>query len=128
MENIIKEKYIPQSVFPIPIEGLEKILFRMKSCICKIFNKNTGQTGTGFLCKIPFPNKLNLLPVLITNNHVLNQNDMETGKIIDININNNNEQRKIKIDYIRKKITSDEEELDITIIEIKIYEDKIYNF
>ena len=91
MENIIKEKYILQSVFPIPIEGLEKILFQMKSCICKIFNKNTGQAGTGFFCKIPFPNKLNLLPVLITNNHALNQNDIETGKIIDININNNNE-------------------------------------
>ena len=128
MENIIKEKYIPQSTSPIPIEGIEKILFQMKSCICKIFNKNTGQTGTGFFCKIPFPNKLNLLPVLITNNHVLNQNDIETGKIIDININNNNEHKKIKIDNIRKKITSDEEELDLTIIEIKINEDKIYNF
>ena len=32
-----------------------------------------GQTqGTGFFCKIPFPNKENMIPVLMTNNHVIN--------------------------------------------------------
>ena len=29
------------------------------------------EQGTGFFCKIPFPNKENMLPVLITNNHVI---------------------------------------------------------
>ena len=40
----------------------------------------------GFLCKIPFNN--NLLSVLITNNHILNKNDIDHDKIINIMINN----------------------------------------
>ena len=32
-----------------------------------------GSKGTGFFCKIPFPNNNHLLPVLITNNHVMNE-------------------------------------------------------
>ena len=42
----------------------------MERCICKI---KIGETqGTGFFCQIPFPNKDNMLKVLITNNHVIN--------------------------------------------------------
>ena len=40
----------------------------MKNCICKILT-NDGKKGTGFFCKIPYLNKL--LPVLVTNNHIL---------------------------------------------------------
>ena len=50
----------------------KKIITQMERNICKI---NIGQTqGTGFFCKIPFPNKNNILPVFITNNHIIDNN------------------------------------------------------
>ena len=53
----------------IPYECSKKIIEQMERNICKI---NIGKTqGTGFFCKIPFPNINNMLPVFITNNHVI---------------------------------------------------------
>ena len=74
----------------------------MKNCICKIYLKN-GENGTGFFCKIPFNNII--LPVLITNNHVLNKNDIKDNNIIKISIYNN-EIKEIIIDNLRKKYTN----------------------
>ena len=122
MEEIKLEKYIKSSPIPIFVEGIETILFQMKSCICKIYKKNI--TGTGFFCKIPFQNKL--LPVLITNNHVLKEEDIKIGKQIELTLNNNKEKREIKINNTRKILTTGKP--DITIIEIKPNEDKIKNF
>ena len=42
----------------------------MERNICKIDIGNIQ--GTGFFSKIPFPNKNEILPVFITNNHVIN--------------------------------------------------------
>ena len=50
-------------------------------------DKSDKITGTGFLCKIPFPNQFKLLPVLITNNHILNIDDIKNNKIINISFN-----------------------------------------
>ena len=119
-----KEKYIPFSPIPIPIEGIDTISFQMKNNICKIFKKEAIVTGTGFFCLIPFQNIL--LPVLITNNHVLSKEDLKIGNVIILTINNNNERREIKIDNSRKIITS--KSPDITIVEIRPNEDKIYHF
>ena len=121
-EDFIKEKYIENSVNPVSIEGLEKILFQMKNCICKIY-KNDGTKGTGFFCRIPFPDESNLLHALFTNNHVLDQTDLENNKIIEISINNEKEERNIKIDNKRRIFTNPQ--LDITIIEINPYKDKL---
>ena len=44
----------------------------MENCICKI-TCDDGSNGTGFFCKIPFPDfnsYENPLEVLITNNHM----------------------------------------------------------
>ena len=123
MEIIKKEKYIPFSPIPVFIEGIETILFQMKNCICKIYKKERNITGTGFFCKIPFQNFL--LPVLITNNHVLNKEDLKLGNIIVLTLNNNKEKREIEINNKRKIITS--ENPDITIIELKS-DDKIDKF
>ena len=123
MDDIEKEKYIATSPCPVSMEGLDKILFQMKSCVCKIYN---NLTGTGFFCKIPFKSKNKLMPVLITNNHVLNKNDIEINRIIKITINNNEEIKEIIIDENRKKFT--DESYDITIIEIKPDKDNISNF
>jgi hypothetical protein len=54
----------------------------MEKCICKLYQN--GKKGTGFFCKIPFPDKNNLLNVLITNNHILSQKDIEDNKIIKL--------------------------------------------
>ena len=84
MSDIKQEKLIKEQPIPVSIENTKKILFQMENCICKIYLKN-GEIGTGFFCKIPFNN--NLLPVLITNNHVLNKDDIDNNKIINLIIN-----------------------------------------
>ena len=107
----------------VSLESKIKILFQMENCICKIY-LNNGEIGTGFFCKIPFNN--NLLPVLITNNHVLNENDIDNNKIIKLMINN--KVKKIEIDNSRKKYTNSDKNIDITIIVIRPNNDGIYNF
>jgi len=91
----------------------------MENCICKIFLKN-DEIGIGFLCKFSINN--NVLPVLITNNNILN--NINHNKYIKLNFNN--EIKEIKIDNSRK-IRHDKNK-DITIIEIKPNRDKIYNY
>ena len=66
------------------------------------------------------------MPVLITNNHILDENDIENDKIINLSINN--KVKKLKIDNSRKKYTNPDENIDITIIEIRQYKDGIYKF
>ena len=116
MEDIKQEKYINTSPEPVSLEGTEKILFQMKNSICKI-HKSNGSNATGFFCKIKYFNEQNLLPVLITNNHVLNEDDIADKKNVFITINNEKENKSIYIDESRKKYTSSK--FDITIIEIK---------
>lgn len=75
-------------------------------------------SGTGFFCKIPFPNFYNLLPVLITNNHILNKEDLKINNQILLSINNDLFTYKIYIDNSRK-IYTEKDLYDITLIEIK---------
>ena len=127
MFNFIKESVIEEQPIPVDIEGTKLILFQMENCICKII-KDNGTKGTGFFCQIPFPDKNNLLNVLITNNHILNEKDIENNKIIKLIMYNQNQkiEKRIKIDDSRKKYTNIND--DITIIEIKPNKDDIYNF
>ena len=88
---------------------------QMQKNICKI--KIDGNQGTGFFCKIPFPNKDNMLPVLITNNHIIKQDILyKNDEIIKIKIKNDEKEKKINLND-RKKYTN--EKFDITIIELK---------
>ena len=78
--------------------------------------------GSGFFCKIPYTKNNNLLlPVLITNNHVLSKDSLEN----DIKIKINGETKFISLKG-RKNWTN--EEMDFTCIEIKEEEDKIHTF
>ena len=52
-------------------ECTKKILEQMEKNICK--NKIGKEQGTGFFCKIPFPDRKNMFPVLITNNHIIKE-------------------------------------------------------
>ena len=76
--ELINEQLINNKPSIIPYENIEEILNQMNKNICMIKTEN-GKQGTGFFCKIPFPNKENLLPVLMTNNHIINQ-DLLLGK------------------------------------------------
>ena len=120
MEDNNKEKYIRTSAEPVSLKGTENIIYQMNNCVCKIYNKGEG---TGFFTKIPYKSKL--LPVLITNNHVIDIDDIKNNKIISIYLNNDKKEKRIEIDNNRLRYTN--EKLDITIIEIKENKDKLNN-
>ena len=115
--STILEDYINKSVLPISLEGINKILFQMKFSVCKIHK--IGSNGTGFFCNLPYKSKI--LPFLITNNHVLDNEDLKINKYIKFSINN--EFKNIKID--EKRIVLTNKELDFTLIEIRKDEDNI---
>ena len=110
----INTKQMVASLLP---ESFQTINDQLKS-VCKIV-KDNEQTGTGFLCKIPFPDEFNLLPVLITCYHVLGEEDIKEGKKINITFNNDEINKTIIIDKERKIYTSIRNEFDTTIIQIK---------
>ena len=60
----------------IPFDNFKIMENQKINSICKILNGKI-LTGTGFLALIPYPNKVNQLPVLITCNHVINGNEKE---------------------------------------------------
>ena len=99
----------------ISYECSKKIIKQMERNICKI---TVGENqGTGFFCKIPFPDLNNMLSVFITNNHIINKELLyKDNLIIEINIEEENNIRKLNLNN-RMKYTN--EEYDITIIEIK---------
>ena len=96
----------------------------MKSIVGKI-KAQDDTSCTGFFCKIPdiiseeIINKKNLLKVLITNYHVINENQ----KKITISLNN----KKKFITNIENKVIYKDEKYDIIIIDIKD-QIEIYNF
>ena len=107
----------------ISYECTKKIMEQMSKNICKI--KIGEEQGTGFFCKIPFPDINNMLSVFITNNHIINDKILyKNNSKININIEEENEIKEINLNN-RIKYTN--KEYDITIIEIK-EEDNINNY
>ena len=128
MENLerIEEGLIKGAVDAISIEKFEKLLIQMKKCICKIKGKivNDKQLeGTGFFCKIDY--EYELIPVLITNFHVIDDDYMKNNSEIIIYING--DLKKINIDEKSKIYSSVKEEYDIMIIKLN-EEDEIRDF
>jgi hypothetical protein len=100
----------------IPFDCSKEIINQMQKNICKIKVK---EQGTGFFCNIPFPDKDHTLKVLITNNHVINE-DILYKKDVKISIFIKEEKKYKELDLNdRIKYTNKKEEYDITIIEIK---------
>ena len=111
-EDSEKENYLDY----ISLEYTEKIIEQMKSKVCKLYLDSGNSTG--FFCKIKFPNN-KIIPVLITNNHVINECILKNeNKKIYYSIYNQKESKYIKLDN-RMKYTSPKEKYDVTIIEIK---------
>ena len=74
-DDYIKEKEkelvnIPKS---IPLVALKLLIPKAETNICKVIC-NDGGYGTGFFCNIK--NDWNIEKVLMTNNHVLNEEDI----------------------------------------------------
>ena len=123
MEDTIKEKLVKNAIEPVSIEKTETIIKQMKKCVCKIHIN--GTTGTGFFAEIPYKNEK--IKVLITNNHVLGENEIKNNKVITYITNNNeNDKKRIIIDDKRIKYTN--KELDVTIIEINEAKDDIHDY
>ena len=102
MENNNKGKNIKNAIEPVSIATTEKIIYQMKNCVCKIYYNNDSK-GTGFFTQIPYKNEL--IKVLITNNHVLDENYLKNNEIINYIINNNeNNKKTIRLDDKRKWI------------------------
>ena len=121
-EKYIPEKEIANQPKAIPLQQIMALGSLAKTHICKIYCKD-GSHGTGFFCNIP-NDWNNTLKVLITNNHVLNSNDILLGNTIKFSINNDYKYYNILID--ERRYTYSNKSYDVTIIEIK-KEDKIDN-
>ena len=93
-----------------------KIIEQMEKNICKLNLEKNGQ-GTGFFCKIPFPTKENMLPVFITNNHLINK-DMLNTKNSKIELWIEEKKNKIILN-LDNRIKYTNVDYDTTIIELK---------
>lgn len=118
------EKVLEDYPYIITLNKSLKINEQIQKCICKIYI-NEGGNGTGFFCNLTDPKNNNKIPVMITNNHIIGENDLENNNKIKISFNNDNIYRDIELDSKRKKYTN--KDLDITIIEIK-EKDKIERY
>ena len=118
-----KESLLTDYPNVIQYECTKKIIEQMEKEICRIIiGKNKG---TGFFCKIPFPNQNNMLPVFITNNHIINK-DLLNKKDTKITLYIKEEENEKEL-ILNKRMKYTNEEYDITIIEIK-EEDNINNY
>jgi len=117
MEDKYEEGIIKDAEEMKPLEDTDQK--EKGKCICKI---NGSKIGTGFFCKVVYQNKL--IPVLITNYHVIDDNFIESKDNIKIYIN-----EKYKIIKINKNniiYLSRNNEYDIIIIRLE--EDDIENY
>ena len=90
--------------------------YQTEKFLCKIQSRSLG-FGTGFLCKIPFTNKNNIsgfLHALITNNNIIDNDDIAIGKSLLFYLGN--EKYSIEIDNSRNIYINDK--YNIIIIEI----------
>ena len=101
---------------------------QLENCICKIYNNNKSNFVYGFLCKIPFPDKFNLLPVLIANNNILNQDDILKNITIKITFENDKVIKYININNNQERKTYYSKQYDLSIIEIFPEKDNLNNF
>ena len=113
-ENYIREKELANIPKSIPIDVLKFLIPKAEQSICKIYCTDGG-SGTGFFCKIQYTYNITL-KVLMTNNHVLNEQDILSGKKIIFCIYNELIFYEIEMNETRKIYTN--KKYDITIIEI----------
>ena len=118
------EEKIISNIKIIPQDKSEIITNKqLKYYICKIYINN--KIGTGFFCYLPFFGS-KLLPVLITNNHILKEEDISLNKQIEFSFDNGKIKRELIITQERRTYTN--YDMDITIIEIFPEKDRLIYF
>ena len=113
-----KIKY-PQS---ITLKNYEKIQTQARKCLCfcVCYRRNYFYETYGLFCKLPFPDKNNLLPVLI-----INSDSALSSPKVTIKTKDDNREKDI---YLKDRITWSNFDYHISIIEIKENIDNINNF
>ena len=114
MEVFKKENIISENGVLLGFNQLRRTLNSGKEkCICRIIieEKPKVKSATGFICYIKQYNK----KVLLTNNHVINEDFLKNQKKLKIIINK--EKKEINLELQRYK--SSDKEIDYTIIEIR---------
>ena len=103
-------------------DNFQKINESIRNSICRIKLKN-GKEGLGFFCKIPFPDKNNLMSVLIIKNHLINKEILENKKTLVIKVDN------LELDIsLIDVINYSKERCELTIIEIKEPNEKVIHY
>ena len=117
LNDYIKEKELKGNSKAKSIEAIKISLEQVEKSICKI-KCNDYESGTGFFLNIINVNEWNSLSLkaIVTNNHILKEDDLLNGKKIKFSLNNK-KNYEILIDESRKTYTS--EKYDISIIEMK---------
>ena len=127
MSSIRKEDIINEDNKILNFAQMKRIMNSgIEDCVFKIIRENEKSkylTGTGFFCNISSKN----IKVLITNNHILDQNFLENEKKLKYIIDTSNKKldKEIDLEIDRYKFT--DIDLDFTIIEI-LPEDNITKF
>jgi len=98
----------------ISIEQLQRIINLNKKSVVKILKQDMYSTGV--LCNVHLSDK-KILPLLMTCNHMLDENDISVGKKIDFSLDNDKIFYQLSVDETRKVYTN--KLYDITFIEIK---------
>ena len=102
----------------IELKMMRILLDKSEKSICEI--KTDNGYGSGFFCKIRYPDINNQIYCLITNYHVIDDDMINYKEYIEIKINN----KEIKIKLNNKRKIWRNEEIDFTCIEI-LEEDNI---
>jgi len=120
MKNIVYEDQMHIGYSPDYNQNSINICNEQKNnCIVKIILENGY--ATGFLLKIPFGNKNKLIPVLMTNNHVINEDFPKNNRYLSVCKADQDNIYNIDFNIPRRFYTN--ADLDSTFIEIK-HEDK----
>ena len=114
-KSIFKSKFVKE----LQLAGLSIPICLAKKCLCriKISESRYQKYGSGFFCSIPLTNTIYKIPVLVTANHVLNEENIKNSKQILIEYGDNGERFILTFDKESKIYTH--KEFDITIIKIE---------
>ena len=115
-KSIFRSKFVKE----LQLAGLSIPICLAKKCLCKITivsESGRQKYGSGFFCSIPLTNTIYKIPVLITANHVLNEENIKNSKQILIEYGDNGERFILTFDKESKIYTH--KEFDITIIKIE---------
>jgi hypothetical protein len=122
MKVRIDEGKINGAIDVISLENIVNITKQMKRSICQIYG---DQIGTGFFCKITFGGTI--IPVLMTNYHIISDDFLKNNKSFKISINNGEKYDTINLNENSKIYSSIRDKYDIMIIKLKDENNK-YNY